>query len=102
MAARWEVVADRAPQPVPAQMHALGVIDLFEEVQYFDRKLAWLAYLCPGCQSWQIQYSNEWTYDDPADILDAMDLAEDEAEAHRAECPTLDMLAGLRLPVGGA
>ncbi|MEI5675732.1 MULTISPECIES: hypothetical protein [unclassified Nocardioides] len=60
------------------------------------------AYLCPGCESWQVEY----TYD-PADhpgdggfammvFMGTVETAEALARAHRAECPPFDLLAGLR------
>lgn len=48
----------------------------------------WVTSMCPGCQAWQVD-------EPPQPDDDAAAVFTDALHEHRAECPALDMFAGL-------
>lgn len=57
-----------------------------------------IVHTCIGCQNWTVEHREPATVYPwpPSDVLFAAAGAVTE---HRAECPALDMLLGLRLPL---
>lgn len=95
----WETAEDRRLRLARELLDCLPAETVYDE-QDFGRDLAVTqratARICPGCYSWSIEYRTTTFTASTAHTV----LAAEAVEEHRAECPALDMLLALRLPVG--